>query len=338
MATIAHELAHDILLGGGLITRQEEDHEHLTDLVPVFLGLGVFAANAPVRDLNISQNNHHYFKIDKQGYLPSRIIGYALALFAYARGETKPAWARYLRPDAAQPLKGGLRYLLKTGDSLFHPDTAHQPVKAPTEAQVIERLTTGSPTIRAMTLCDVAALDPRPLRLIGAVAGRLGDRDIDVGIEAARVLALFGAAAQAAVPALIPCLVSRSATLRSQAAFALQAFGGPADQVVTELTRLLQDPDPTVVSTAAAGLRRFAPFAAAAVPALFEAIRQYEIECRSSETLAAALVAIDPPADALQPLLDELDPEIRHLVIQSLRSARLQQLSDRPASSATDPG
>src|SRR5262249_26780470 len=163
-------------------TGYEEDHEQLTDLVPVFLGLGLFAANAPVRDRSYTENNWHYFKIDKQGYLPSRMLGYALALFAYVRGEAKPAWARYLRPDAAQPLKRGLRYLLKTGDSLFHPDTAHQPVNPPTEAEVIERLTTGSPTVRAMTLCDVATLDPPPVALIDAVVRRLRDRDTDVQI------------------------------------------------------------------------------------------------------------------------------------------------------------
>jgi hypothetical protein len=92
----------------------------------------------------------------------------------------------------AQPLKGGLRYLLKTGDSLFHPDTAHQPVNPPTEAEVIKRLSTGSPTVRAMTLRDIAALDPPPVALIEAVVRRLRDRDTDVQIEAARVLPLFG--------------------------------------------------------------------------------------------------------------------------------------------------
>lgn len=337
VATIAHELAHDILLGGGLITGEEEDHEHLTDLVPVFLGLGLFVANAPLRDRSSILNGVEHVRIDAQGYLPSRMLGYALALFAYARGEANPSWASYLRPDAAQPLKRGLRYLRKTGDSLFHPATAQQPVDAPTEAEMIERLTTGSPTVRAMTLCEIADLDPPPVALLDAVVRRLCDRDTDVQIEAARVLPRFGETAHVALPDLILCLVSPSATLRTYAAAALPAIGGPAAQVVPELTRLLQDPDRDVAESAAAGLLQLAPSASSAVPALVEAIRRKEIACHSSETLAAAVVAIDPHADVLQRLLDPIEPDIRKLVIRSLRTARFRRNSDQPTSGAADP-
>jgi hypothetical protein len=337
VATIAHELAHDILLGGGLLTVQEADHEPLTDLVPVFLGLGLFLANAPVRDRSYSENRWHYFTIDKQGYLPSRMLGYALALFAYVRRETRPGWADYLRPDAAEPLRAGLRYLTKTGDSLFHPDTAHQPVNPPTEAEAIHRLRTGSPTVRAMTLCDVARLDAPPVGLVDAVVRCLRDRDTDVRIEAARAVLSFGETARAAVPDLIWCLASPSAGLRSTAATALPVIGGPADVVVPELTLLLQDHDPAVTDAAADGLRRLAPFASSAVPSLVEAIRKREIDCHSSDALTAAVVAIDPPADVLQRLLDPIEPEIRRLVNRSLRAARSCRDGDRSGSTATDP-
>src|SRR5262249_17978197 len=49
LATLAHELAHEILLGGDLISEGEEDHEQVTDLLPVFLGVGIFAANSTVQ-------------------------------------------------------------------------------------------------------------------------------------------------------------------------------------------------------------------------------------------------------------------------------------------------
>jgi hypothetical protein len=336
VATIAHELAHDILLGGGLIKADEDDHEPLTDLVPVFLGLGLFTANAPVRDRNYSQNNMHYFKIDRQGYLSSRMLGYALALFAYVRGESRPSWARYLRPDAAEPLKDGLRFLLKTGDSLFHPGIAHQPVSPPTEAEMIERLRTGSPTVRAMALCDLATLDPPPTALLDDVVCRLSDEDPDVQIEAARVLPAFGEAAYFAVPELIGCLASRSGSLRAWAAAALPAIGGPPARIVPELARLLQDPDPPVIDAAAAGLLRLGPSAASALPALVEAIRKSEIDCRSSDTLADAVVAIDPPVAVLHHWLDPIDPEIRHLAILSLEAARARLEGAGPASDGTD--
>ena len=44
------------------------------------------------------------------------MYGYALALFAKARGERKPGWLKHLRPDVRVPCKRGIRYLTETGD------------------------------------------------------------------------------------------------------------------------------------------------------------------------------------------------------------------------------
>jgi hypothetical protein len=322
VATIAHELAHDILLGSQLVSLDENDHEATTDLAPVYFGMGIFLANR--RSFNNSSiHNRPYIFSYTQDYMTPRMFSYALALFAYARGETRPAWARYLRPHAAESFKGGLRHLQKTGDTLFHPNIARRYVDPPTVAQAIEWLTTSSAMVRLLTLRDVASLDSRPIALVNSVMQCLSDRDIDVQIEAARVLALFGEAAHRASPDLIRCLASKSAILRINAAAALSAVGGPVPQVVAELTRLLQDTTPDVVDVAAEGLCRYAPFAAEAVPALVEALRKTEIRCGPSDNLAAALVAIDPPADVLRSLLDPIDPEIRDLMIQSLQTARL---------------
>jgi HEAT repeat protein len=150
----------------------------------------------------------------------------------------------------------------------------------------------------------------------------LGHLDIDVQIEAARALALLGEAAHDAVPGLIRCLASKSAILRANAAAALPAIGGPAPQVVPELTRLLQDSSPDVVDAAADGLCRYAPLAAEAIAGLVEALRKSEINCGPSQSLAAALVAIDPPSDILQRFINPIDREIRKLMIRSLRAAK----------------
>ena len=330
MATIAHELGHDILLGGGLITVDKEDHEPLTDLITVFLGLGLFMANATLRDKKAAGNNTSYHKIDAQGYLPSRICGYGLALFAYARGETKPDWARYLRPDAAHTFKSALRYLKKTGDSLFRPDSARQPESPPTEPEMIERLASRSPTIRGATLWNIAELTPPPAALLETVVRLLRDRDVDVQIEAARVLPAFGTAAHVAASDLIWCLSSDSEMLRMYALAALPTIGAPASQVVPELTRLLRDPDAWVIDTAADALEKLGSEAASAVPALVEAIRTAEVTCSSSDVLADALAAIDPPAELVENLLETIAPDIRKLVRRSLRAANSRRTSDQP--------
>src|SRR5262245_31383745 len=50
VATIAHELGHVHLLGDGRLTGDEIDHEPLTDLLTVFLGMGLFTANSRIRE------------------------------------------------------------------------------------------------------------------------------------------------------------------------------------------------------------------------------------------------------------------------------------------------
>ena len=51
VATLAHELGHVILLGGRLMDARTEDHEPMTDLLTVFVGMGIFTSNAAARFL-----------------------------------------------------------------------------------------------------------------------------------------------------------------------------------------------------------------------------------------------------------------------------------------------
>jgi hypothetical protein len=96
VATLAHELSHVILLDGGHLARDAEDMEPLTDLATVYLGLGVFTANAS-RNFRKYQDDHRAgWSMSRLGYLPETVFGYALARFAKERGEADPAWARHL--------------------------------------------------------------------------------------------------------------------------------------------------------------------------------------------------------------------------------------------------
>lgn len=111
VSTIAHELGHVLLLGEGRISSDEEDHEHLTDLLTVFLGLGVFSANTVIREENWTSDGANFTITSRSGYLTMPMYAYALALYARDRGETRPAWTRELRPDVRSPFKQSLRYL-----------------------------------------------------------------------------------------------------------------------------------------------------------------------------------------------------------------------------------
>lgn len=144
-------------------------------------------------------------------------------------------WAGYLRPDAAEPFRQGLRYIVKTGDSLFRPESAEEPFDPPSQSQARERLLTGTPTVRAKTLYDIADLKPPPADLFDTVRSFLHDHDTDLQIAAAHALTSFGEAARAAVPELIRCGSSRSELVRIEAAITLAAIGEPHAEVVPEL-------------------------------------------------------------------------------------------------------
>jgi len=96
VATMAHELGHVILLGGGLMNPETPDHEPMTDLLTIFLGLGIFTANSAGRFKQYQDERKQGWSMQRLGYLREEIYGYALARFARERGEAKPEWVKHL--------------------------------------------------------------------------------------------------------------------------------------------------------------------------------------------------------------------------------------------------
>lgn len=113
VATVAHELGHVLLLADGRISHQREDHEPLTDLLTVFFGVGIFAANAAFEYGRENRGEYSYTSSTRLGYLTEPMYGYALARYAWLRGEPNPAWSGYLDTNPRAYLKRGLRYLKK---------------------------------------------------------------------------------------------------------------------------------------------------------------------------------------------------------------------------------
>ncbi len=113
VATMAHELGHVILLGGNLMTHETQDHEPMTDLLTVFLGLGIFTANAAATFRQFQDNRRAGWSTQRLGYLPEPVFGYALAKFAIERDERNPDWARHLSTNVRSDFKQSMRWLLK---------------------------------------------------------------------------------------------------------------------------------------------------------------------------------------------------------------------------------
>lgn len=325
LATLTHELAHELLLKGGHLTSDTPDHEQVTDLLPVFLGAGIPLANATVRATSWSAGEWSFSSFSKQGYLSSIQLGYALAVFAFVRGEDRPRWASHLRTDAAVTLKAGLRYLFKTEDCLLHPLRYGERRGASPAADLPLRLTDPNPTVRLNALWDLADHAPPPADLFPAVERCLQDRDAAVRHEAVRALGAFGAAAAGAIPTLIEAAYYGTPPgVRAAAASTLgQVHDADPGAVVPALVATLGDASPEVVRAAAGALGRVGRPAAAAAPRLLTALESAGAvgDPDRVAALVAALRAVRPDAASLiRAHFAAADPEIRRPVIEELHS------------------
>ncbi len=124
---MAHELAHQRLLGERRISPHIYDNELLTDLTAVYFGFGIFLANNPRKHTG-QLSYWPDTQLRKPEYLSEPMLGYALAHIAWFRDEVKPAWASHLRWAPRAVFKQGLRFLLRTADSTFKPIRLNEPV------------------------------------------------------------------------------------------------------------------------------------------------------------------------------------------------------------------
>jgi hypothetical protein len=117
VAALAHALGHVHLLGR--LPDNADDCEPLADLLTVFFGLGVFTANTVLHETYWQAGEWSGWNMRRRGYLGMPVYGYALALYAQARCEDDPPWARHLRLDVRSAFKQAQRFLRETGDTAF---------------------------------------------------------------------------------------------------------------------------------------------------------------------------------------------------------------------------
>jgi hypothetical protein len=116
-------------LPGGLYTPAQIDRicasrEPLTDLVTVYLGMGVFTANAAFSFRQFTGTGTQGWRAQRLGYLTEQMLGYTLACYAMLRGEPDPRWAKYLDTNPRVYMKRGVRYLRHAAPGGSIPGTA----------------------------------------------------------------------------------------------------------------------------------------------------------------------------------------------------------------------
>jgi hypothetical protein len=118
VASLAHELGLVILLDGGRMRRDAGDIEPLADLLTVYLGLGVFTANASRNFRKYQPDGRRGWSMSRLGYLPETVFGFALACFAKERGEVQPAWAEELSTNLSAWFRQSAAWLGKASPQL----------------------------------------------------------------------------------------------------------------------------------------------------------------------------------------------------------------------------
>lgn len=110
IATFAHELAHYLLATAGEApVCADDERECLTDLAAVFMGFGVFLANARFHHETYSDGIMQGWRIGHSGYLPESDLIFALALFLQAKGLGGGEAAACLKPHLASLLRRAMR-------------------------------------------------------------------------------------------------------------------------------------------------------------------------------------------------------------------------------------
>jgi hypothetical protein len=110
IATFAHEFAHYLLATAGETPPCADDEkEFLTDLAAVYLGFGVFLANARFSFETQRSGNMHGWRWSRSGYLPEADLIFALALFLEAKNHDPAPALTCLKPHLAKMLRRTVR-------------------------------------------------------------------------------------------------------------------------------------------------------------------------------------------------------------------------------------
>ena len=302
----------------------------LGDLLPVAMGLGLFATDHDVRSYSRAGQSPGHLT-----YLPSRMFGYALAARAYIREEDVLDWNADLRPDAHTVLDESLRYLHKTHDTVFSRDVLTAPRSSLSEQAIAEELRgkSASARIAAMWVCAdrYAAAEDGPAHLGGLVFDCLRHKQGDVRAVAAEIMPRFQRTSDAAFE-LSEALKDRSDRVRAAAALALQKYVGIEEALVVDaLSDGLQDDVRLVSLRSANSLAAFGRQAQGAVKRLLQRLRRSLNDCNDGDAMVylRAITAISPePREKLEEFFGAGDEEYLKFALELLA-----ELQAAPASS-----
>src|SRR5262249_15016839 len=111
LSTMARHLSHIHLFARGRLPREVPDGKAVSDLLTVYLGLGVVTANAVVRERTTTETMGSRGQIERRGERGMPTYASALPRFALSRGDGGRRGSRELRLDVRSSSRGARRYL-----------------------------------------------------------------------------------------------------------------------------------------------------------------------------------------------------------------------------------
>lgn len=325
IAKFTNALVRQALTRSGLAAATTSDDEWIIDLLPTFLGLGIFIANRSDRPSQNSLGSIAWWSPRQRATLPARMTGYALALRSIVRNELEVPWIQSLRHDAQVAFADGMNFLQKSGETIFSREILTQPRRLISAESLLDELMRGSPSVKITAMWELT----KRVDQVPEPSGRIGDllRDAirhkqpEVRSVAAETMPLFDRSIDAAQD-LCDALADSSEEVRIAAAGALAAFPGVDDEsLVFDLTRALKDDERLVVFNAARSLTAYGKAAEPAVKTLLQRLRRASVECREQEalTIVWALNAIvDDAADVIRDFFRDDDEEFAEYALQLL--------------------
>jgi hypothetical protein len=272
IATLAHEVAHDLLLGAGLVSGDEADHEHLSDLLPVVLGMGTFHANTAVKDKTERTGNVSVWQISRSGYLTAALCGYAMGVIEYLRQSKAAPSIKYLGADAAGAMRAGHKYLLKTNDCLVDVDRPSRPLSR-LSAEALDFGASGSASRCMYVLGTWLNDDEIKAAQVEAALIALQHKETAIQTTAIEILAKVQPAPEHVIEAVLAKLLSPHHLVREQATIAAGAFQLPygyvtkvGEPLAETLLALTKDPHTETAVAAAVVLGSYGSQAIGAVP------------------------------------------------------------------------
>lgn len=319
-ATFAHELAHYLLFTqfSYNLLENDGDVEWVTDLTPTIFGLGIFAANATITDKSETTGSWHSWHISRQGYLPTRMIAYAMALQVWLGRQTDVRWIKWMRGDASGILLKSFEYLDATNDSLLNRDNLHKRETSVSIQQQIEILKSGTNSKRIAALWEISQRGEEAAPAVPILAEMLSDSQAAVRAEAARTLAAISPLSEAALPQLLHATDDWMPEVAATATYAIGRLHTQSEIVIEKMLEQLDNPD--VAETVVWTLSQYGQAADAALQKLEEAlVSAFARNARSIDYLAHAIRSIaSNPEEEMERVIalcdEELQPQARNLI------------------------